>query len=37
MVWFRLAQDRDNRPTVVNTVTNFEVPQNAGKDYAPSN
>jgi len=31
MEWFRLAQDRDKWPAVVNMVTKFGVPHNVGK------
>jgi hypothetical protein len=29
--WFDLAQDRDQRMALVNTVMNLRVPQNVGK------
>jgi hypothetical protein len=29
--WINPAQDKEKRRTLVNTVTNFQVPQNAGK------
>jgi hypothetical protein len=31
MDWFDLAQDREQWRTLVNTIMNLRVPQNAGK------
>jgi hypothetical protein len=33
--WVRVAHDRDKRPAVVKSVTNFWIPQNAGNFLVP--